>query len=175
MEKGKAIILVMVMALIAGLLLGVGCSPNDQSTNNVPNSPEPTMMVLGVVMGYAENHILWDVDKDLNVYVTRLRNPITIAGSSFPQNAQVDFYLDLTYPDEILLGNATTNAVGAFYGILPIKDYVLTPDPALDTKWECGPPLCDEPATFEWRACQLKAVVDGEVIATYPIVAHAEW
>ena len=171
MSNGRVAVaaMVMVAAMILGLLAGAGCEPAESGQH--PESLAPRIEVMGVT----SNHFLWAYDETLDVFVIPEGAPVTLAGSAFQANEIVHIYLDLTHPSDVLLGNLTTNSVGATYGFLRMPQLEVERDEALDTEWECQPPLCDEPYTFKWRACQIKAVVDGEVVATYPMVAHEPW
>jgi hypothetical protein len=158
MKMGRVILAATVAALFVGLLASGGCgSSGSGSTSSVAS---PRLEVLGA----ASNHILWTFDGNTTLYVVEENVPLTLAGSGLPPDKTIDIRLGITYPEDVDVGNLTTNASGAFYEVAP--------DAGLDTSWRCEPPLCPEARTFIWRAFPVKAVLNGEVLATYPMVAH---
>lgn len=169
MKSGKVIQAIAVSAVLVALLAGVGCGSTESQDQG--GSLEPRIEALAYVSG----HILWDYDASTGEYEIVDGFPITVAGSSFPPQTTVGFHLDLVYPEDIFLGNVTTNAVGAFYAVLPMRGQEVAPDSKLDTSWTCQPPLCPQPIVREWRACQLKATIGDKVVAACPMVAHRPW
>ena len=169
MKMGRVLLAATVVALFVGLLASGGCgSSGSGSTCSVAS---PRLEALGA----ASNHILWTFNGNTTLYVIQEDVPLTLAGSGFPPNKTIDIRLGITYPDDVGVGNLTTNAAGALYGFLTLPRLEVPPDARLDTVWRCEPPLCQEARTFVWRACPVKAVLDGEVLATYPMVAHEPW
>lgn len=175
MRNVKVLQVIVVAALLVALMAGIGCGSTGSQgaeTPTVPGSPaSPSLTTMGPPFG----HIIWQLDAQTGYYVISEGYPLTAGGSGFPPNEVLYIYLDVAFPDVIVLGNVTTNAAGAFYAVFSMHERKIAPARDLDTTWVCQPPLCPQSITRMWRACELQAVIDNRIVATCPMVAHESW
>ena len=182
MRDRKRIPLIVLALLLVGLLAAAGCGSTasqgtqaEQESQNALTPPGPCIEVPGTLGSYMP----WYFDDGLNAYVIGLEGEgylTQVCGAGFPPNETVDIYLDISPPNDISLASARTNDLGAFFVVaLTTEQIAVAPDLSLDATWTCEPPLCSERITYSFRPCKLKAVVDGEVLAIYPMVAHTQW
>ena len=112
-----------------------------------------------------QGDIWWEWDQGLGAFVITPGSLPEMEGSGFPDNTTVEIYLVVAPTSSILVATLTSNSLGCFYADLTDINTGRDPiqvAPALDLDQIKGNEVL--------RACCFEGVVDGEGIATLPIV-----